>query len=77
MVFGLACVVDLLVVEVGVAREHSVDDGIVLLQRSKQIFFLHEVQPNGLVPVQLADSREECFILLSAEDLQSEEHEAD
>ena len=61
--------VDLLVVEVGKLGKDLVDDGVILSQGAKAIFLLNEVKSDGFVPVELADLREELFILLSGEEL--------
>lgn len=65
--------VDLLVVEVGKLGKDLVDDGVILSQGAKAIFLLNEVKSDGFVPVELADLREELFILLRGEELKSEE----
>lgn len=73
MIFGLSSMIDLFVIELWVPGKHSINNWIVLLQRTKQVLLLHKVQTYSFVPFQLANLLEKSFIGFGREHLQAKE----
>ena len=74
MILSFTSVIDFFVVKLRELSQDLIDNRVIFSQRPEQVFLLHEIESNSLVPVKLAYFSEEGLVLLGGEEFEAEEN---